>query len=195
MHPCVWRGNGALLGAKPPLVVANVACSASDTDCLCCHSFTLSLSGSANGDINQSVDTHAEAVMCYHSEGAETDKNGGHIPIQGKHPEQEDIQQNAGLNNGWTALGGKKKQIRLTQTWNSEWCCKKKKKMHSNYGGNRSCLLTLCMFRSTSYRSGPWCGKAAPEPVTGWKTGSRYFCRSPTVLMEQRQVAFQKIYK
>lgn len=75
IHACKEE-MAALLGAKPPLVVANVACSASDTDRLCCHSFTLSLSVSASGDINQSVDTHAEAVMCYHSEGAETDKNG-----------------------------------------------------------------------------------------------------------------------
>lgn len=60
---------------------------------------------------------------------------------------------------------------------------------------NESCLLTPCMFRSTSYRSRSRCGKETPEPITGWKTGSRYFCWSPTALMEQRQVAFQKIYK
>lgn len=34
---------------------------------MCCHSFPLSLSGSANGDINQCVDTHVEAVMCHHA--------------------------------------------------------------------------------------------------------------------------------
>lgn len=33
----------------------------------CRHSFSLSLSGSANGDINQSVDTRAEAVMRHHA--------------------------------------------------------------------------------------------------------------------------------
>ena len=31
------------------------------------HSFSLSLSRIANGDINQSVDTHTEAVMCPHA--------------------------------------------------------------------------------------------------------------------------------
>lgn len=48
---------------KSPLLVANVACRARGTLCLCCHSFPLSLSGSAKGDINQSMETRAEAVM------------------------------------------------------------------------------------------------------------------------------------
>lgn len=47
--------------------VANVACSAWATLCTCCHSVSLPLSGDANGDINQFVDTHAKAVMCHHA--------------------------------------------------------------------------------------------------------------------------------
>lgn len=64
---CARRGSGAVLLARPPLVAANVACRALEKRCTCCHSFPLSQSGSANGDINQSVDTHAEAVMCHHA--------------------------------------------------------------------------------------------------------------------------------
>lgn len=35
--------------------------------CTWCHSFPFSPSGSADGDINQSMDTRAEAVMCQHA--------------------------------------------------------------------------------------------------------------------------------
>ena len=59
LESCFWQ--------KPPLVAANVACRAWEALCTCCHSFPLSLSESANGDINQSVDTRAEAVMCHHA--------------------------------------------------------------------------------------------------------------------------------
>lgn len=54
--------------AKTLPVVLNVAWRESARrSAPCRHSFSLSLSGSANGDINQCVESHAEAVMCNHA--------------------------------------------------------------------------------------------------------------------------------
>lgn len=194
MSPCVWRGNGAVLRAKPPLVEANVACTTTETDCLCCHSFTLSLSGSANGDINQSVDTHAEAVMCHHTEWAE---DGWHIPTRGilyirdrRLISRMQFKQVSTVDGFKFRLHGRlaKNLIKLratggeflscligvTQKWISEWCCRKKKN-----DDNESCLLTPCMFRSTSYRSRSRCGKETPEPITGWKNRIKVLLLEP----------------
>lgn len=211
MSPCVWRGNGAVLRAKPPLVEANVACTTTETDCLCCHSFTLSLSGSANGDINQSVDTHAEAVMCHHTEWAE---DGWHIPTRGilyirdrRLISRMQFKQVSTVDGFKFRLHGRlaKNLIKLratggeflscligvTQKWISEWCCRKKKKMMTT---KAVCWLHACSGPPATEVGHGVVKKHLSQSLAG-KTGSRYFCWSPTALMEQRQVAFQKIYK
>lgn len=62
-----YRGSRDVLLAKPLLVAANVACRVWEAFRSWCHSFPLTLSGSASGGINQSVDTHARAVMWPHA--------------------------------------------------------------------------------------------------------------------------------
>lgn len=56
-------------------------------------------------------------------------------------------------------------------------------------------LVDSCMFGSTRYRSRSRRGWETPEPIIGWQTGSSYSRWSPTALMEQCQVSFQKVYK
>lgn len=182
---CAWKASGVVLLAKPPLVVANVACRAWETFCASCHSFPLSLSGSANGDINQSADTHAEAVMCHHA-GVSCDRQRWMT-----HPDAGNIL-NTRIISWYNSSRAQHWMNLFSVFW---WKNLMKLRGPAGEGPSLRCFISTdmifrvmlqikmmtmipvlllvdsCRFRSTSYRSRSCSGRETPEPITGLQTG------------------------